>query len=162
MQRIDLLNSIGKPFLKILDIPERLFLKGRRYKFLESMRSELAEGFLELLLNLMKLTFMLDWKFRKNIRNFTGRYLFRSRDNRITVSAIIENGRMKVHKKSIDTPHITVIFKDARALRNFLLSPKPDIIDSVLRQDITLDGNLNYLYKFAYMARHLQLRVTGG
>jgi hypothetical protein len=46
-------------------------------------------------------------------------------------------------------------------LMGFLLSPKPDILGSMLRQDISIDGNLNYLYKFAYMAKHLQLKVTG-
>ena len=44
---------------------------------------------------------------------------------------------------------------------NYLLSPKPDILGSVLRQDVMVSGNLNYLYKFAYMAKRLQLMATG-
>lgn len=45
---------------------------------------------------------------------------------------------------------------------DFLLTPRPDIIGAVLRQDVCVDGNLNYLYKFAFMARRLQLKATGG
>jgi hypothetical protein len=32
----------------------------------------------------------------------------------------------------------------------------------MLRQDVAVDGNLNYLYKFAFMAKRLQLMATGG
>jgi hypothetical protein len=69
---------------------------------------------------------------------------------------------MKVYEKLIDDTHITVIFKDSQALMKFLLSPKPDILNAILKQEVTFDGNLNYLYKFVYMARRLQSMVTGG
>ena len=131
-------------------------------RFLNCIESEFAEEFLELLLKLMSLVFFLDKDFKRNIENFNGRYLFKSRDNKITVAAIFRDNQMKVYEKNIDRTDVTVNFKDAKALMNYLLSPKPDILGSILRQDVTIDGNLNYLYKFAYIARHLQLMVTGG
>ena len=130
-------------------------------KFVETLESEKAEGFLEVLLKLMGLVFCLDKDFQRNILNFNGRYLFRSRDRRITVAAVFKDNRLKVTEEEIGDTHMTVIFRNAKALMAFLLSPKPDILGSMLRQDITIDGNLNYLYKFAYMAKHLQLKVTG-
>ena len=130
-------------------------------KFVETLESEKAEGFLEVLLKLMGLVFCLDKDFQRNILNFNGRYLFRSRDRRITVAAVFKDNRLKVTEEEIGDTHMTVIFRNAKALMAFLLSPKPDILGSMLRQDITVDGNLNYLYKFAYMAKHLQLKVTG-
>ena len=130
-------------------------------RFLETLESESAEEFLDVLLHLMALIFCLDKNFRRNIDNFNGRYLFCSRDRRITVAAVFKNGRLHVSQKEIDTPHIKVIFRDAKGLMGFLLSPKPDILGSLLRQDVVIDGNLNYLYKFGYMAKHLQLRVIG-
>jgi hypothetical protein len=68
---------------------------------------------------------------------------------------------MKVYEKEIDKTNITNIFKDQSALMNFLLSPKPDILGAILNQDVTFDGNLNYLSKFAFMSKRLQLMVAG-
>jgi hypothetical protein len=131
-------------------------------KFMRVLKSEGAEEFLEVLLKLMGLAFSLDKDFRRNIHNFNGRYLFRSQDRRITVAAVFKGNRLKVSQEEIGDTHITVVFRNAKALMGFLLIPKPDILGSMLRQDVTIDGNLNYLYKFAYMARHMQLKVTGG
>ncbi len=128
-------------------------------KLCNSIESEVAEEFLELLLKGMGLFICINKEFRKNIESFTGRYLFKSRDNAITISACFAKNKMKVTEGLIDNADIVVNFKDAAALRNFLLAPKPDILNSILNQDITLDGNLNYLYKFAFMAKRLQLRA---
>jgi hypothetical protein len=130
-------------------------------EFMEALQSEKAEKFLEVLLKLMGLVFFLDKDFQRNIRDFNGRYLFRSQDRQITVAAVFKDNRLKVTEEEIGDTHMTVLFRNAKALMGFLLSPKPDILGSMLRQDISIDGNLNYLYKFAYMAKHLQLKVTG-
>lgn len=123
-------------------------------KFLES---EATEGFLELLLKIMRLAFMVDGKYRRNIEGFAGKYLFQSRDKRLTVSATFSDGRMTVREKVVDDPNITITFRDDRALMGFILTPSPDILGAMLRQDVVPTGNLNYLYKFAYMAKRLQL-----
>ena len=130
-------------------------------QFINCIESEFAEEFLELLLKLMSLFFFLNKDFRKNIKHFNGRYLFQSKHDRITVAAIFKNNKLKVSEKKIDNTNVTVTFRNAKALMNYLLSPKPDILGSILRQDVTIDGNFNYLYKFAYMAKHLHLIVTG-
>lgn len=126
------------------------------------LSSELAEDFLVILLEVMKISFLLDRDYRRNIDGFTGRYLFRSSDHAIKVSATFRNSDLHVAEKEIPDPHVTVIFKDGKALMNFILSGNPDILGSMLRQEVTPEGNLNYLYKFAYMARRLQLMATGG
>ncbi|MBA3035068.1 MAG: hypothetical protein FP814_01095 [Desulfobacterium sp.] len=148
---------------KVLNI---IMMRSQRAKnaadnFLQTVQSEKAEGFLEVLLNLMSLVLYLDKDFRKNIKNFNARYLFCSQDRKITVAAIFNDNNMKVSKKEIDNTNITVIFRNGKSLMGFLLSPKPDILGSLLSQDITIDGNLNYIYKFAYMSKHLQLKYTG-
>jgi hypothetical protein len=127
----------------------------------ESFDSEVTEEFLELLLNAMRISYIFNEDFRKNIEGFEGRYLFKSRDGKITIAAVFENGRMKVKEKEMSDTDITVSFRSAKALREFIFSPKPDILGSILRQDVVVDGNFNYMYKFAYMAKHLQLMVTG-
>jgi hypothetical protein len=130
-------------------------------EFLETLKSDAAEGFLQLLLNLMGLVFCLDKEFRRNIDGFAGRYLFCSRDGQISVAAIFNNSRLTVKEARIDDTDVTVMFRNSKALMEYLLSPKPDILGSLLRQDVVVDGNLNYLYKFAYLAKHLQLKVSG-
>ncbi|MBU1055020.1 MAG: hypothetical protein KKC46_14510 [Proteobacteria bacterium] len=127
-------------------------------KFLQEIQSEKAESFLDVLLNLMSLMLCIDKDFRRNIKNFNARYLFCSKDKTITVAAIFKDNKMKVAKKEIGDTNITVTFRDGKALMNFLLSPKPDILGSILKQDITIDGNLNYIHKFGYMSKNLQLR----
>lgn len=130
-------------------------------RFRDCVESEFAEEFLELLLKLMGLVFFLNKDFRRNIKNFNGRYLFRSRDDKITVAAVFRDNKLKVSEKKIDNTNVTVTFRNSKALMNYLLSPKPDILGSILKQDVTIDGNFNYLYKFAYMSKHLQLMMTG-
>ena len=61
----------------------------------------------------------------------------------------------------IPDPDITILFKDGKALMGYLLSPKPDILGSILHQEVSLAGNLNYLYKFAFMSKRLQLMAEG-
>jgi hypothetical protein len=131
-------------------------------KWLECMESESAEEFLSLLLTLMSLAFLWNIKdFRRNIDGFKGTYLFKSNDKGIAIAVFFQNGAMRMEKGSVKTADIVVNFKNGKALMEYILSPKPDILGSMLRQDISLTGNLNYLYKFAFMAKRLQLMATG-
>jgi hypothetical protein len=109
----------------------------------------------------MSVVFKIDRKFRKNIEGFNGRYQFKSKDGHINVAAIFGEDKLEVKEAEIEKPDITIFFKDGKALMGYLLTPKPDILGSMLRQEVSLDGNLNYLYKFAYMAKRLQLMATG-
>ena len=133
----------------------RVNIAGRR--FAKTLESEFAEEFLDILLKLMGLMFCIDKNFRRNIENFDAKYMFKDKSAHIIVSAIFKNSSLKVIKQQIDNTNITIIFKDQKALMNFLLSPKPDILGAILNQDVTYEGNLNYLSKFAYMATHLRL-----
>jgi hypothetical protein len=131
-------------------------------KYLKCLESEFAEEFLEAVLGLMKILLLIDHDFKRNIIDFNGRYQFKSLDGSITVAAIFRDDAMQVREEVISNPDITVMFKDSKALMNYLLAPKPDVLGSMLRQEVTLDGNLNFLYKFAFMAKRMQLMVTGG
>jgi hypothetical protein len=129
--------------------------------FANFLESEATEGFLEILLNAMRMVFMFDGKFRRNIEGFEGRYAFRDRDGDVYVGATFSGGHMSVGEREVENPNVTITFRDEKALMSFILSPKPDILGAVLRQDVVVDGNLNYLYKFAYMATRLQRMATG-
>lgn len=127
--------------------------------FRNCFESETAEEFLQVLLTLMQIMFVLNHEYRRNIKNFDGRYQFSSVDGQVTMSAVFKNGRMEVMEKVIDNPHITITFRDGKTLLNFMISPRQDILGSMLRHDVRTDGNLNYLNKFGFMAKQLQLMM---
>lgn len=127
-------------------------------KLTDCLEGEFTEELLKVLLESMSLMFSISHRYRKNIEGFTGRYVFKGRDGSFLVSASFVNGKMKVNEGEIADPHLCIFFKDPLALRNFIFSPKPDVLNAMLTQEVTLEGNLNYLYKFAYMANHLRLQ----
>ena len=138
-----------------------------RRAFLKALKNEAAEEFLKLLLNLMTISFLVDSAMRSHIEGFIGRIQFRSRDNQIRVLAEFKDDRLKTrdlepNEKISSEPNATIVFKDAEALMNFLLprGGQRDILRSLLRNEVTLDGNFNYIYRFGFLANHLQLQVT--
>lgn len=143
-----------------------ILLRGFRTHRLERrlascLGTELAESFLELLLNLMRLVLLVDPGFRRNIEGFRGRYVLASADGGLALTASFADGRLRVRRGKLPDANLTLTFRDERALFGLLSSPRPDILGSLLRQDVVTAGNLNYLYKLAYMATSLLRRVTG-
>ncbi len=129
---------------------------------IEELYGKVTDKFLELLLQGMDLAFCLSKGYRKNIKNFKGRYLFRTVDNNVAASAIFRDGDMKVYDEVIDEWDSRVTFKDAAALMAFIFSRDQDILDSLLKNEVEVDGNLNYIYKFGFMARDLSKRIGVG
>ena len=144
----------------ITNTARRFFFDRHIRKMIRQLESGLLDAFLETLLKAMKLFFLLDCDYRKNIEGFRARYAFESKDGKIAASAIFANDRMKVNRKKIGDTNVTVTFKNGEALMKFLFNRNPDIIGAVLDNDVTYEGNLNYLAKFAYMAKNLQLRFA--
>jgi hypothetical protein len=54
---------------------------------------------------------------------------------------------------------VAVTFKDPAALRRFLFSRDQDVLARILANEIAVDGNLNYVYKFGFMVRDLVHRL---
>jgi hypothetical protein len=131
-------------------------------RLIEELYGKVTDKFLELLLGGMDLAFCLSKGYRKNIKGFEGRYLFRTADDLVAAAATFSDGDMKVHKEAIDDWDICITFKDAAALNAFIFSRDQDILDSLLKNDVQLDGNLNYIYKFGFMARDLGHRLGVG
>ncbi len=133
-------------------------LSGRLRKLKKELYGRVTDDFLEFLLGGMDLAFYLSKGYRKNIRNFQGRYLFNTADNLVVTSAIFKDGDMEVREEGIDDWNVKITFKDAKALNDFIFSRDQDILDSMLANDVEVEGNLNYLNKFGFMARDLSHR----
>lgn len=123
------------------------------------LEGEVTDEFLELLLGGMDLATRLSRDFRENLRDFRGSYVFRTADGRVSVSATFRDGDMKVHEKAVPDWNVMVTFKNPRALWAFLFSKNQDILDSLLKNEVEVDGNLNYICKFGFMARELTSRL---
>ena len=132
------------------------------------LRTELSgvatDKFLEFLLYGMDSAFWLLKGYKQNIKNFSGknfsgRYVFTTQNNRVAASAVFKDGDMVVHEEALNQWDVKVTFKNAQALRDFLFSGDQDIVDSLLKNEVEVDGNLNYIYKFGFMARDLEHRL---
>ncbi len=120
---------------------------------------ELTDEFLETLLRGMDLSFLLSPSYRANIRGFHGTCVFRTSDNKVTATAVFQDGHMEVTGRARDDYNVRVTFKDAHALWSFLLSENQDILDSILANTVDVEGNLNYLYRFGFLAKDLTCRL---
>jgi hypothetical protein len=118
-----------------------------------------TDRLLELLLQGMDLAFSLSKGYRANIIGFEGKYLFRTAEGLVTTGATFRDGQMEVHAGPIEDWDVRVTFKDPEALRSFLFSRDQDILNSVLKNEVSTDGNQNYIYKFGFMVRDLTRRL---
>ncbi len=128
-------------------------------KIKDEICGEVTDEFLELLLKGMDLAFFFSSSYRRNINGFKGRYLFRTSDNKVAASAIFKDSDMQVRDSAIEDWDVRVTFKNAKALRNFIFSKNQDILNSILANEVEVDGNLNYIYKFGFLARDLGKRL---
>jgi hypothetical protein len=122
--------------------------------FLMNLENEVAEKYLETLLHLMKVTFWVNPAYRRNIENFTGLYRFRSKDGGVNVLVRFHHGKMEISEDPAPEAHVTVEFKNSEALMTLLLAFKKDILKLILNNEVLVTGNINYLYKFIFMANH--------
>ncbi len=125
----------------------------------KQLTGRLTDEFLGLLLRGMDLAFDLNKQYRKNIIDFNARYLFTTGDGKVVASATFAGNNMKYVDRAIPDWDIKVTFKDTNALLVFLFSKDQDILNSLLANDVEVQGNLNLLYKFGFMARDLVHRL---
>ncbi len=142
------LNSPGDVLSSVKRITENYFLKN-------------APSVLNTLLEFICLAYSSNFELRKHIRNIHAKYHFSFGDNETQISLEIKNGGMRVFPGIIDMPDASLKFRDSNALGKLFFSEKPDILEVILKQDVVVDGNIIYIFKFIYLVRHLQLRLTG-
>jgi len=158
------MNRIKNVFARLLValLPERLrrrLIRNHIERLRQALEGTLTDKFLEILLGVMSVAFVLLGSYRRNIRGFEGTYLFRTADGRVAAGAHFKKGFMQILTKEPPAYHVAVTFNDPAALRRYLFSRDQDILASILANDVTVDGNLNYIYKFGFLARDLVRRL---
>jgi hypothetical protein len=129
----------------------------------ERIRERATDDLLETLLWAMDLCFILDRGYRQaNLDGFSGRYVFMASTGTVGATAWFERGRMYRSERAQEHFTVRIRFKDAAALRRFLFVDSPDVLDALLANDIEIDGNLNYIYKFGFMVKDLERRLGLG
>ncbi len=124
-----------------------------------------AERFLKFFLWCFGVSFRLFPELRENIEGFEAEFVFKTRDDAVEKSAIFTKDRkgipvMICEDQSVPEPEVTVVFKDADVLKRYLYSlADQDILELILRNDVYLQGNWNYVCKLLFIIRELHLRV---
>ena len=138
-----------------------------RKKFVNQVQEEVTEEFLKILLQFLRFSCYLDAYLRRSIKDFNGRIELRSDDKDIRVLAEFKNGRLnpkelKPDEELVPPANASIVFKNPEAVKNFLLPEgglegRRDVLRSYLNNEIRLEGNFNYIYRFGFLATHLQL-----
>jgi hypothetical protein len=139
----------------------RVLQQGAR-SLIAELEGVATDKLVELLLLAMDLAFAILPGYRNNLRDFGGRYVLRTADGRVDAGVVFASGEMSVQTTAIEAPDVTVTFKNPAAFRRFLSSKDKDILESLMANEVEVDGNLNYVYKLGFMARQLLLRLGIG
>lgn len=124
-----------------------------------SVEDEVVDEFLELLLKVMHGLAVLSPDYRSNIDGFRGKYLFRTSDDRVVATVLFADRTITVGEHECSDWDARVTFRDAGSLMRFLFSKNQDIVASVLENAVEVDGNFNYVFRFAYLAREARRRL---
>jgi len=140
-----------------------IFLKILCFKNRERFAAKLSDKYLELLLRVLDLAFEVSEDFRKNLKNFDGKYVFTTKDKKVCSSAVFMDNDMKVYDREIEDWDIMIVFQDykvlRKALKRIILTGNIDLLDSLLQNEIQTIGNVNYAFKFLFLINNLTHRI---
>lgn len=117
---------------------------------------------LDLLLDGMAVAFRLSRGYRSNILGFNAVYVFRTREDKVPVIATFADGRLESHEQGVNEtvhPAVTITFRNGEALWSFLLNQ--EIVSALMANNVTVEGNLNYAWRFMFLVRNLRHRALG-
>ena len=132
-----------------------------------------ADCLIDLLLRAMSWAMCLCRPLRRNLRGFQARYGFATagkaarkapapaaRNKPVRQTAVFTPGKMAVQPGLAGPFTAKVTFSSVEPLRGFLFSGDRNILVPMLANEVSVEGNLNYLYKFAFLVRDLMRRVN--
>ncbi|HUT53170.1 MAG TPA: pyruvate formate lyase family protein [bacterium] len=134
--------------------------------FTDGLAEKYSPLLLDGVLKIASVRARLDKKFRSNIYEDVGnglepwnaRIMFRTKDNSCVRHVIIAGGRFKSGKGPVDNPDVTFVLKDRAALKRMLMGDSAESMDMLLKNELTFDGNMAVVTRFAYLLE----RMTAG
>ena len=137
-----------------------------KIQLVNQVKEEVTEEFLKALLQFLRISCCFDKYLRRSIENFKGQIEFRSENKGIRVVAEFRDGylhprELKPNEQLTPPANASIVFKNPEAVKNFLLPPggsegRKDVLRSLLNNEIRLEGNFNYIYRFGFLATHVQ------
>jgi hypothetical protein len=130
----------------------------------DAEKEKVVDKLLRFLLWLMSVVCLLDKDFRNaNLpSSFKAGFVFNTRDGKVKCSVlfgkrgILGIRRMTVKRRAIPDPDVVVTFGNAVSLFDYILySNDHDVVNLLLENQVDIDGNLNLIYRFMYMVRHI-------
>jgi pyruvate-formate lyase len=109
----------------------------------------------------MKWLLRLKQDLRESIMDFHGSYLLRTRSGDIYLPVVFRDGAMHLPAPSIDPTEVNAVleFRDKAALLTYLLDyatgQDQDLLAGVVRDEIRPYGNINYIFKFAFLSNSI-------
>lgn len=79
----------------------------------------------------------------------------------MNVVARFSGGVLTASRADSGPVNVALVLKDTSALLRLLAAPKPDLLRALLKQQVTFEGNLNYLLKLGYLLRRATVIVRG-
>ena len=137
-----------------------LIVKKFSKNLINELEGEATDDFLDLLLIGMDLSFYFSKSYGRNIENFDRCYLFETQKGGVRSGVKFKNGSMTVFLDGVPDSDwdAKVTFEDPKSLRKYLLSKDQDLLDSLLKNSIQVDGNHNLIFKFCFMVKDLKRR----
>jgi hypothetical protein len=133
-------------------------LCARLRRQLSPLCDTLTDDFFELLLRGMDLALLLSPRYRAAAAGFDGVVVFCTKNGKVAVTAVFAGGDLRVEREARPAWDCRITFADSDAIWSFLLAEDQDILDSILRNAVEVEGNLNYVYRFGFLAKELALR----
>jgi hypothetical protein len=124
------------------------------------MDGKATDATLEALLTAMQWGYRLFPAWRSRIQGFQGTIVFAAKSpsdgaDVVHATAVFDGSRMKALCRAADSFDVKVTFRDPGSLFAFLMSRNHDIADALLTNSIDTAGNLNYVYRFGFLAMEM-------
>jgi formate C-acetyltransferase len=130
--------------------------------FFKNLKISLSIGMFRFLMKLISFLFKISPNFRKEIYNeetgfiFNAKYQFTTRDDKVNVYVIFENGKMRSGKGKVENPNITISYKDKETMAKIYNKSPDESLDYLLTNEMSYTGNMAYLTKFSYITTRLK------
>jgi hypothetical protein len=134
---------------------QRRSLKALTQKLKSELLGEATDKLLEILLAAMSIAGYLLPEFHRQLRHGEAKLVFRSSTGPVAAAAIIKGGRLSVDSTPKGSGDCLVTFATADAFRRFLFAKDHDILNSLLKNEVTVEGNVNLVYRFGFLANEL-------
>ncbi len=134
----------------------------------ESIEKNLDEKPVRLLRAMQTFYYIFSKDRQKKLEHFDGSYVFSHKSSReseiekkgshpqgVDFSVRFKNKNMYVYEGVLKEWDVWFKFENSDGLRSFLFSDDEDMIKAVLEDKVRTEGNVNYLYQFGLLARHL-------